>query len=266
MPITELPMTTSVIMPVLNASRTLRAALESVRLNRLPGDELIVVDDGSSDDSLEVVRASGQADLILSQPTRGPAAARNLALAQARGQNIAFLDADDCWPAHTLEGLRQALQRHPQAGVAQGLLITVVEEAVAARLQARALAQPAYGINLGCSLFRSHLFRELGGFDESLRFDEDSDLWIRLWEAGVEKVLIPQVTLHYRLHEHNMTRHAQDNARALLPLLKRHRDRMRGRAASHSQGLATYLGWVQPLEKDSNGPQANQNANGIEGQ
>jgi len=239
--------TVSVIIPVLNAVRYLPESLQSLRQNCGVQMELVVVDDGSTDHSLEIVRESGLASTILKQSRRGPAAARNRGLEVASGEYVAFLDADDIWPAGTLVRLSEVLEGLPQVGVCQGKVATLAQPEVHPRLRRRILPQPSYTVNLGSALFRRELFRRVGGFDESLRFDEDTDLWMRLWEAGVEKERIPDVTLQYRLHAENMTVEAEENSRALLVLLKKHKDRMAGRTVSpQKQGLAIFLGWTQP--------------------
>ena len=235
----------SVVMPVLNGMAYLPQALESYAQNRWEGVELWAVDDGSQDGSRECLQASGWVDCLLEGPGQGPAAARNCALRRCSGEYVAFLDADDQWPAGSLRARWEALQGSPQQEVAQGRVMTQVEESLAPRLASRVLEQPRYAVNLGSALFRKSCLDRVGLLDESLRFDEDTDLWIRLWEEGVMPVRLEAVCLEYRLHDQNMTREAQDNARALLPLLKRHRDRMAARpeVLAPGQSLASYLGW-----------------------
>src|SRR5579871_1893267 len=93
-------LSTSVIIPVYNAEAFLAQAVESVRRQTVKPLEIIVVDDGSTDNSAQV---AARLDVhYIYQPNRGPAAARNRALTAARGQFIAFLDADDLWPDNKL--------------------------------------------------------------------------------------------------------------------------------------------------------------------
>jgi glycosyltransferase involved in cell wall biosynthesis len=232
-------------MPILNAEKFLPETLRSLKANWLEGNELLVVDDGCTDRSMELVADSGLPGRTLQGEGGGPAAARNLALKQACGRYVAFLDADDLWPPDTLRLLLDTLREGDGSEkIAQGRVETFADGPVADTLKARLKPVPAYAVNLGSALFRKNDLDQLGGFDESLRFDEDTDLWLRCWEAGLSKKLLPEVTLHYRLHQENMTRGAQSNSRALLPLLKRHRDRMKGRQPLCSQGLAEYLGWT----------------------
>ena len=98
-----IPELVSVVTPVYNASTTLQKTIDSIRAQTYREWELILVDDASSDDSVRIAQAAVALDkrihLIRLNDNRGAAVARNLALDAARGQYIAFLDADDCWTA-----------------------------------------------------------------------------------------------------------------------------------------------------------------------
>ena len=232
-------------MPILNAEKYLPETLRSLKENWLEGSELLVVDDGCTDRSIELVADSALPGRTIRGEGCWPAAARNLALKQACGRYVAFLDADDLWPRDTLRLLLDTLRDgNGSERIVQGKVETFADGPVADTLKARLKTVPTYAVNLGSALFRKGDLDQLGGFDETLRFDEDTDLWLRCWEAGLSKKLVPEVTLRYRLHQDNMTRDAQSNSRALLPLIKRHRDRIKGRQPLCSQGLADYLGWT----------------------
>lgn len=247
----------SVIMPLRNAAVYLAETLRSYRDNASPRMELLVVDDGSTDQSLAVLQQSGLAHRLFHACGVGPAAARNLALGQAEGLLTAFLDADDLWPRQTLARLAGVLHSQPQVRICAGRIQTFSTGEVAPEISHRLRAQAFYGVNLGAALFYTEDLRRLGGFDETLRFDEDTDLWIRCWEQGLEKRLIADTTLMYRLHSDNMTRQIQNNALALLPLLKRRRDRRSAGEESKptQQSLAHYLGWLAPEQGFPASPQ-----------
>jgi len=233
----------SVIMPLYNGETYLAETLESYQRNAFPGVELIVVDDGSTDSSVEILKTKVPSVKLLTQTNGGPSKARNLALQKAEGTYIAFLDADDLWPPGTLEKLHGALSHNLEAGIAQGKIETFASGPVAEQIRHRLKDEPFYGVNLGSSLFKREDLLRMGGLDETLRHGEDTDFWFRCWEEGLEKTLVPHITLRYRLHNHNMTTEAASDAKMLLPLLKKHRDRMRGRTPKSSVSLTEYLGW-----------------------
>jgi len=232
-------------MPLYNAEVHLAETLESYRRNAFAGVELLVVDDGCTDGSVGILESLMPECQLLKQKNGGPARARNLALREARGKYIAFLDSDDLWPDGTLQLLYQAMATSG-VHIAQGKIETFADGEIADSIKHRWRSEPQYGLNLGAALWRREDLERLNGFDEALRYGEDTDLWFRCWEEELRKKLVPEVTLRYRLHQTNMTTEARSDALDLLPILKRHRDRMRGRPPRLSQGMAEYLGWVQP--------------------
>lgn len=221
----------SVVIPCFNPGRRLHDAIASVRSGGLAAVELIVVDDGSSPPlQLE--------ERILRQVNAGPAAARNTGWRAAAGEFIAFLDADDLWKPGSLSALLAALQGDPEAGVAQGRVVTVRPPNPA--------DPPGYRVNLGACLFRRSTLESLGGFDESLRFGEDTDFFIRCWHAGLKKVRIHDTVLVYQLHASNMTARAPTYLRTLATLAQRQaRRRREGLPERPGSGLVDYLGWEE---------------------
>lgn len=123
------PVAVSVIMPFLDAERFLEEALRSILAQTFSGWELLLVDDGAHDRSTAIARqfAAARPDRVrcLEHPdhgNRGPSASRNLGIAHARGEYIAFLDADDIWLPEKLERQVALLERHPDAAMVYGPL------------------------------------------------------------------------------------------------------------------------------------------------
>lgn len=230
-------------MPVHNSAVHLAETLESFRQNSWPSVELLIIDDGSTDESVEILQKSGIPYRLWQSSQSGPAAARNSALEHAQGRYVTFLDSDDLWTDGALRKLWETLQDQSTARVAQGRIKVFADGDISPDQTFRLKPDPYYAVNLGASLFYLEDILKVEGFDPSLRFGEDTDLWMRLWEKGVAKTLIPETTLLYRLHQTNMTREAHVNSRGLLPVIKRYRDRHRGTTAPPVQGLAEYLGW-----------------------
>ena len=105
----------SLIIPVYNGGRYLREAIDSVLNQTVKPREFIIVDDGSTDDSLQIARSYGSTLKIIAQPNGGTAAARNRGLAEADQPLIAFLDNDDRFVPQKLQRQVQCLAQHPEA-------------------------------------------------------------------------------------------------------------------------------------------------------
>jgi len=192
----------SVIIPVYNGAEFLPAALASVRAQAYTPLELIVVDDGSTDQTAQVVQRLGDDIHYLYQQNQGPAAARNTGIAAAQGELITFLDADDLWPADKLAQQVAALAAAPGAALSWGYTqISVYDEAP------RALPPlaPSWYPLLGSILCRRAVFQQIGGFEASLRYAEDVDWFMRIREEQIMVEKSPGIVLFYRLRRGSMT-------------------------------------------------------------
>lgn len=178
----------SVVIPAYNAARWLPDAVASVRRQtRLP-DELIVVDDGSTDDTASVCASLGVRRMH--RPNGGLAAARNTGAREASGDWFLFLDADDRLYAEALEHLVCAAQKS-EAGVVYGFVLQRREPATETRLHSLPYAVgrppvPAAAMfwwtsiaTAGCVLISRELNEAVGGFDENFRQVEDAEYWLR---------------------------------------------------------------------------------------
>jgi glycosyltransferase involved in cell wall biosynthesis len=108
-------MTITTLIPVYNGSRTVRTALESVLRQTRPADEIIVLDDGSTDDTFQVLQPYRSRITLLRQTNQGVAAARNALCSHATGDLITFIDSDDIWHSRYLEVLENLVHKHPKA-------------------------------------------------------------------------------------------------------------------------------------------------------
>ncbi len=177
----------SVIIPTYNRSRMLREALESVRHQTVKDVEVIVVDDGSTDDTPHVVRGF-QGVIYLTQTNQGVAAARNRGIRAAHGRYIAFLDSDDMWLPHKLEHQLDYLHNHPEAGLLYGRMWSyAVETPRQRRLDppkvARNFDELLNGPNAVTSstvIVRRECFETVGLFNPNLPASEDHELWLRI--------------------------------------------------------------------------------------
>jgi glycosyltransferase involved in cell wall biosynthesis len=185
------PPLVSVVMPAYNVAWCIRSAVDSVLAQTCDALELIVVNDGSTDDTGAVLDHYRGRITVIDQDNRGMCAARNAAIRRARGDYIAFLDADDRWLPTKLAKQVSLLESHPEVGFCStaarvedehGKLLNVWK-CRSGRLQMlETLFAENAAIAGGCSavVARRHLVEQVGMFDESLRGFEDPDLWIRL--------------------------------------------------------------------------------------
>lgn len=190
----------TVVVAVYNGERFLREALDSVVVQEYEPLEVLVVDDGSTDASGEIAR-SYPSLRYLRQENRGPAAARNAAIALARGELIAVADADDVQLPHRLSLQVGYLLEHPEVSVTLGRQewITPPPGAVPDRVWG-----DLDGVPLASMVARTSAVREVGGYDPALRTAEDVDLLIRLRERGHRLAIVPEVVVRRRYHGGNL--------------------------------------------------------------
>lgn len=178
----------SVIIPTHNRAAFLKKAIDSVLGQSCRDYELVVVDDGSSDGTAELLASYGDRIISVRQENRGPSAARNLGIARARGEFIAFLDSDDWWHPDKLALQLCAMEEEP------GFLISHTQEVwyTTGRLLPQKKKHRKYhgdifdrclpicSVSLSTVMARRELFERVGLFDESLPCCEDYDLWLRV--------------------------------------------------------------------------------------
>lgn len=220
----------SVVIPMFNARATIARALESLQAQTLAQWNAIVVDDGSSDGSSDVVRGMAQEDAritLIHQTNRGPGAARNAAIDRADGWFIQFLDADD-W----LEpgGLRALVDRASDGGAAFGRtrLVGPRGETIGSGA-GRTSAIPAGSgggriglddllednpIQLCAAMVRRDILGDIR-FSEHIRFALDYDVWLRLAARGISFRATPEIVASYRLRPDGQSRNAIEQLRAI---------------------------------------------------
>lgn len=233
---TERP-TISVIIPVHNGERYLAEAIRSVLDQTLPPDEIIVVDDGSTDGSAAIARSFGPPVRVLTQANLGPAAARNLGVTHAAGDLLAFLDADDLWTPDKLTRQAQVLRDDPACEAVLGGVANFISPELDAP-QHRALARSAGQTgahHIGALLIRREAFLRIGWFDAGLRHGEFIDWWARAMQLALGYTVLPDWVLRRRLHNSNLTRREQAGRRDYLALLRQHLARQRETASAGTE-------------------------------
>lgn len=223
----------SVVIPAYNAAWCIRKALDSVLSQNFEDYELIVVNDGSRDDTAAVVSTYGSRVRLIEKPNGGLSSARNAGIAAARGQYVAFLDADDYWLKGKLEKQVYLMQENPGLGFTS--TCARLEDFSGGSLGiwpcahwsgdfiAHVCAFPGDVAGSGSAvLVRRALFKEVGGFDESLRSLEDVDMWIRL-AAVSEYRCIEEPLVVIRRHAASMSRNREVMRASALRVLHKNR-------------------------------------------
>jgi glycosyltransferase involved in cell wall biosynthesis len=223
--------TTTVIIPVFNGEKYVAAALESVRAQTRPVEEVIVIDDGSTDATVAIVESFPEVTL-LRQANRGPSAARNRGITQASGHYLAMLDADDLWPANRQEIVAGMLDDDPSLGLVMGTQRLLVEPGAALpywvpKGNLEDIATEDLPRPTGAFLARRSAFEVVGLYDEAMVHAEDTDWFLRSRELGVVWALIPDVVLIRRIHGANLTHDIEAQRRSFFEALQRRMARRR---------------------------------------
>lgn len=186
----------SVIVPLFNARPYIAEAIDSILAQSRAADEVLIVDDGSTDGSRDVVMAYGSPVRLLTQDHAGPATALNLALRQAAGELIAFLDADDLWLAPKLERQEAAL-------LADDGLDGVLAHVQQFTGLPDGMTPPQAGVGRITLLARRSVFDRFGLFDSTLRTADFVPWYARATTLGMKTLMMPEVLAYRRLHETN---------------------------------------------------------------
>ncbi|MCA9518521.1 MAG: glycosyltransferase family 2 protein [Myxococcales bacterium] len=220
----------SVVIPAWNAARYLGEAISSVLVQGRVVAEIIVVDDGSDDDTAAVALAAAPNRVkVVRAEHGGIAATRNRGVAEASGELIAFLDADDLWTPRKLALQLAALDAEPRAlvlGQAEEFVSPELGAAARARLAPKPGRMPA--MVAGGLLCRREVFDTVGPFDASRAVGEAIDWFARARGLGLREVVLDELVLRRRIHGANFTlTHAADAKRDYLALAKAMLDRKR---------------------------------------
>lgn len=195
----------SIVMPVYNGTRFIQDAINSIMAQNYPAIEIIIVDDGSTDNTREIVERLPQDIRFFSQNNEGPASARNRGIKDVSGEYIAFLDVDDLWPENNLNLLVDILTREPELQLVRGNAQLLHLDNSTGEYKFMGEPKISFPDYIGLALYRRSAFESVGLFDSSLRFGEDTDWYLRAVEKKIKMKRIDEVTLYVRRHGENMT-------------------------------------------------------------
>ena len=197
------------IVPVYNAERFIAEALDSVLGQTVPPEVVIVVDDGSNDESATIARSYGSAVTVVHQPNAGPASARNTGLDRLTTDLVAFCDADDVWDEHKIERQLDAITLDPSIEVCFCRIANFWDGAPAERdrvFAERNLTDEFPFPLLQSVLARRDVFERIGRFDPQLLFGEDVDWYRRVLGNDLHVHTVDAVLVRRRVHADNLTK------------------------------------------------------------
>ncbi len=196
----------TVIIPVFNTEKYLAEAIGSVLSQTVKPAGIIVVDDGSTDNSTEVARQFEPLVRLICQENKGAGAARNTGIINASGEYLAFLDADDLWTENKLEIQLSYLQNNPGTDMVLGY----VEQFISAGLpddyksNLKPELEKMQGFLAGAMLIKKATFLKVGFFSEKLELGEFIDWFSRAKDLGLTYEVLPEILLRRRIHDANM--------------------------------------------------------------
>jgi glycosyltransferase involved in cell wall biosynthesis len=200
--------TLSVIVAAYQAAATIGAALDSAFSQTLPPDEVVVCDDGSTDDLEAALRPYRERIVLIRKQNGGEASAKNAAARAASGDLVVILDADDVFLPERLEAIADMAAARPDLDIFTTDAVLEVDGRPVRRCYTSSFPFPVddqrreilrRNYVFGLAAVRRERLDEVGGFDESIRFTADWELWIRMILAGSRVAMCPEPLARYRL-------------------------------------------------------------------
>lgn len=222
--------TVTAAIPVRDGEAYLAEAIESILAQSRPCEQVVVVDNGSTDRSAAIAAGYGPAVEVVAEPRAGIGAARNAAVATARGDFFAFLDADDLWQPGRIELQLAAFAERPELQLVFGHVSQFVspdlpaEEAATLRIP----EAPQPGLHVGAMLARRTALDAIGPWDEDIRVSDGLAFLLRARELGMAQEMLAETVTLRRVHGANHSIHNRDERAEFARHLKRSLDRRRG--------------------------------------
>ncbi|QXE90602.1 glycosyltransferase [Geomonas subterranea] len=232
----------SVVIPAYNSAPFIAKALDSVRAQTLTDYEVVITNDGSKDETVQVIEeyARRHPDYpvkLASQQNKGIGGARNNGIFRSTGRFIAFLDADDFWHPTKLERMAALLTQKPLIDVAYHDEIEVASDGTRRPLSYDEVRAPAYQdllfrgnrLSTSATVVRRELAQAIGGFSENLEFNsaEDYEFWLRLARAGARFAHLPEVLGEYHRVEGSITQKIEYHHRNIFNVVSYHLELLR---------------------------------------
>jgi glycosyltransferase involved in cell wall biosynthesis len=218
----------STIIPVFNGARYISQAIGSVLNQTFTQVEVIVVDDGSTDDTQQQVLGINDPRVcLLSQVHAGASAARNYGVQNAHGQYLSFLDSDDLWEPHKLAAQLGYIANNPHVDMVFGHYIEFVSPELSAPEISLSDTESSPAYSSGTMLIKRTAFDRVGEFSTQWQLGEFIDWYARAIDLGLYGVMLPELFLRRRIHHENIGVREQGSrnqyAQVIAAIIKRRR-------------------------------------------
>jgi glycosyltransferase involved in cell wall biosynthesis len=218
----------SAIIPVRDGALYLAQALESVLAQTVACAEVVVVDDGSKDDSAAIAAGFDGVEVI-SGPAAGIGAARNRGIEASSGEFIALLDADDLWQPGKTEAQLAHFARAPETDLVRSQVEQFLSPEIDPGTAGVAVPEgPGAMMTAGAMIWRRSLVERIGGFSETVDMGEMLDWMLRARRAGIEELVTDDLVLRRRVHRSNTSTERAGELRQYARILKANLDARRG--------------------------------------
>lgn len=215
----------SIIIPTFNCEKYIKSTIDCLLAQSYKNIEIIVIDDGSTDRTVDMVQAYPIPVRLIQQSNSGVCKARNHGLSNARGDFICFMDHDDYWFPDKLTEQMDTLDKHPEVGIVYSSFINWQEAPDGTHADPSSFSLDSYGTGIDAAysgwiyhlllldcwmltstaMFRRSVFTTSGTFDESLPYSEDWDLWLRI-SREQQFIKLKRPNTLYRQHQHQGNR------------------------------------------------------------
>jgi glycosyltransferase involved in cell wall biosynthesis len=206
----------SCVVPAHNAAAYLGEALTSILGQTYPPFEVVVVDDGSTDETVDIARRHGPPVRVISRECGSPAATRNVGIEASNGEFVAFLDPDDVWHEDKLRRQLDRFRARPELDCSVTHVRNFWSDALseeAAKYRDHPRMQPVAGYAFITVLARRRAFDHVGKLNPDRWFSDSVEWFIRARQRGLEIELLPDVLTLHRLHASNLTRRRDSASR-----------------------------------------------------
>lgn len=219
----------SVVITCFNRQAYIREAIDSALRQSYENYEIVIIDDGSTDDSAKISKSYGDRVQYFHQDNQGASASKNIGVELARGEFISFLDSDDLWVPNKLQLQMMHFSEFPSVDILHGHARQFVDPDLTPdeRAQLYCPTEPMSAPVSGTMLLKKNTFERVGGYRTDLLVGIDIEWHLRAKNLGLSIVTLSDILLHRRIHKTNSGTTHRSNRQQHLSILKEHIDRQR---------------------------------------